>query len=156
MSDPRVDPDVDLRVPADRKELSEHPAAVLGVIAAGGVFGALARAGAQSAVPHQAGGFPWATFAVNVTGCLLIGVLTAALAARPAHPLTRPFLGVGVLGGFTTFSAYAVDAQRLLAGGAAGTAAVYLAATVLAALAAVAAGDAVTARVLAARDGRRR
>ncbi|RLQ02848.1 CrcB family protein, partial [Micromonospora sp. BL1] len=65
-------------------------------------------------------------------------------------------LGVGVLGGFTTFSAYAVDAQRLLTDGAAGTAGAYLAATVLAALAAVAAGDAVTARLLAARDGGRR
>ncbi|NED55888.1 fluoride efflux transporter CrcB, partial [Micromonospora aurantiaca] len=50
MSDPRVDPDVDLRVPADRTELPAHPAAVLGVIAAGGVLGALARAGAQAAV----------------------------------------------------------------------------------------------------------
>ncbi|WP_435123519.1 FluC/FEX family fluoride channel [Micromonospora tulbaghiae] len=156
MSDPRVDPDVDLRVPADRSELSAHPAAVLGVIAAGGVLGALARAGAQTAVPHQPGGFPWATFAVNVTGCLLIGVLMAVLAARPARPLTRPFLGVGVLGGFTTFSAYAVDAQRLLTGGAAGTAGVYLAATVLGALAAVAAADTVTARLLGARDGSRR
>lgn len=156
MSDPRVDPDVDLRVPADRSELSAHPAAVLGVIAAGGVIGALARAGAQVAVPHRPGEFPWATFAVNVAGCLLIGVLMAMLAARPAHPLTRPFLGVGVLGGFTTFSAYAVDAQRLLTDGAAGTAGLYLAATVLGALAAVAAGDTVTTRLLPARDGSRR
>lgn len=156
MSDPRVDPDVDLRVPADRSELSAHPAAVLGVIAAGGVLGALARAGAQAAVPHRPGEFPWATFAVNVVGCLLIGVLTAVLAARPAHPLARPFLGVGVLGGFTTFSAYAVDAQRLLTDGAAGTAGVYLAATVLGALAAVATGDTVTTRLLPTRDGSRR
>ncbi|MGY4911687.1 CrcB family protein [Micromonospora aurantiaca (nom. illeg.)] len=156
VSDPRVDPDVDLRVPVDRSELSAHPAAVLGVIAAGGVLGALARAGTQAAVPQQPGAFPWATFAVNVVGCLLIGVLMAVLAARPAHPLTRPFLGVGVLGGFTTFSAYAVDAQRLLADGAAGTAGVYLAATVLGALAAVATGDRVTARLLPARDGSRR
>ncbi len=156
MSDPRVDPDVDLRVPADRSELSAHPAAVLGVIAAGGVIGALARAGAQAAVPHRPGEFPWATFAINVAGCLLIGVLMAMLAARPAHPLTRPFLGVGVLGGFTTFSAYAVDAQRLLTDGAAGTAGLYLAATVLGALAAVAAGDTVTTRLLPARDGSRR
>ncbi|MFE9870828.1 CrcB family protein [Micromonospora sp. NPDC005686] len=156
VSDPRVDPDVDLRVPADRAELSAHPAVVLGVIAAGGVLGALARAGAQAAVPHSPGGFPWATFAVNVTGCLLIGVLMAVLAARPAHPLTRPFLGVGALGGFTTFSAYAVDAQRLLTDGAAGTAGAYLAVTVLGALAAVATGDTVTARLLATRTGARR
>ncbi|MFI7219714.1 CrcB family protein [Micromonospora maritima] len=149
----RVDPDVDLRVPADRSELTAHPAAVLGVIAAGGVLGALARAGVQAAVPHPPTGFPWATFGVNVTGCLLSGVLMAVLTARPAGPLVRPFLGVGVLGGFTTFSAYAVDAQRLVTAGAAGTALAYLALTVLGALVAVAVGDTVTARLLPARDG---
>ncbi|WP_422741886.1 FluC/FEX family fluoride channel [Micromonospora sp. WMMD754] len=148
----RVDPDVDLRVPGDRGELTAHPAAVLAVIAAGGVLGALARAGVQAAVPHPPTGFPWATFGVNVTGCLLIGVLMATLTARPAGPLARPFLGVGVLGGFTTFSTYAVDAQRLVTAGAAGTALVYLALTVLGALVAVAVGDAVTARLLTARD----
>ncbi|WP_431932357.1 FluC/FEX family fluoride channel [Micromonospora sp. RP3T] len=152
----RVDPDVDLRVPADRTELTAHPAAVLGVIAAGGVLGALARAGAQAAAPHPPTGLPWATFGVNVTGCLLIGVLMAVLTARPAGPLVRPFLGVGVLGGFTTFSAYAVDAQRLVTAGAPGTALVYLAMTVLAALLAVAAGDVVTGRLLAARRGEAR
>jgi CrcB protein len=149
----RVDPDVDLRVPADRGELTAHPATTLGVIAAGGVLGALARAGVQAAVPHPPTGFPWATFGVNVTGCLLIGVLMAVLTARPAGPLARPFLGVGVLGGFTTFSAYAVDAQRLVTAGAAGTALAYLALTVLGALVAVTIGDAVTARLLTARDG---
>lgn len=150
-SESRVDPDVDLRVPADRAELTAHPAAALGVIAAGGALGALARAGAQAAVPHPPAGFPWATFGVNVTGCLLIGVLMAVLTSRPAGPLVRPFLGVGVLGGFTTFSAYAVDAQHLVTAGAPGTALAYLAATVLAALLAVAVGDAVTGRLLAAR-----
>ncbi|WBB76253.1 CrcB family protein [Micromonospora sp. WMMD1128] len=149
----RVDPDVDLRVPADRAELAAHPAAVLGVIAAGGALGALARAGAQAVVPRTPTGFPWATFGVNVTGCLLIGVLMAVLAARPAGPLARPFLGVGLLGGFTTFSAYVVDAQRLVTDGAPGTALAYLAATVLGALLAVAAGDVVTGRLLAARRG---
>ncbi|MFI5833539.1 fluoride efflux transporter FluC [Micromonospora sp. NPDC051300] len=149
----RVDPDVDLRVPADRAELAAHPAAVLGVIAAGGALGALARAGVQAALPHPPTGFPWATFGVNVTGCLLIGALMAVLTARPAGPLVRPFLGVGVLGGFTTFSAYAVDAQRLVTAGAPGTALAYLAATVLTALPAVAAGDAVTGRLLGARRG---
>nr|WP_254909702.1 CrcB family protein [Micromonospora sp. NBS 11-29] len=149
----RVDPDVDFRVPADRAELTARPATVLAVIAAGGVLGALARAGAQAAVPPSPTGFPWATFGVNVTGCLLIGALMAVLTTRPAGPLVRPFLGVGVLGGFTTFSAYAVDAQRLLLAGAAGTALAYLAATVLGALLAVAAGDTVTARLLAARRG---
>ncbi|MGR6320425.1 CrcB family protein [Micromonospora soli] len=149
----RVDPDVDLHVPADRGELAAQPPAVLGVIAAGGVLGALARAGLQTAFPHPPTGFPWATFGINVTGCLLIGVLMAVITARPAGPLVRPFLGVGVLGGFTTFSTYAVDAQRALAAGAPGTALAYLAATVLGALAAVWAGDAVAGRLLARSGG---
>ncbi|MGC1215108.1 MAG: CrcB family protein [Micromonospora sp.] len=149
----RVDPDVDLHVPADRGELAAHPAAVLGAIAAGGVLGALARAGVQTAFPHPPTGFPWATFAVNLAGCLLIGVLMAVIGARPAGPLVRPFLGVGVLGGFTTFSAYVVDIQRTVAAGAAGTALAYLAATLLGALLAVWAGDAAAARLLA-RTGR--
>ncbi|WP_436838003.1 FluC/FEX family fluoride channel [Micromonospora rifamycinica] len=142
----RVDPDVDLRVPADRGELTAHPAAVLGAIAAGGVLGALARAGVQTALPHTPTGFPWSTFTVNVTGCLLIGALMGVLGRRRVGPLVRPFLAVGVLGGFTTFSAYVVDVHRALAAGAAGTALGYLAATLVGGLLAVAAGDALAAR----------
>ncbi|MGW1062452.1 FluC/FEX family fluoride channel [Micromonospora rubida] len=144
----RVDPDVDLRVPGDRGELRARPAAVLGVIAAGGVIGALARAGLQTAFPHRPTGFPWATFAVNVTGCLLIGALMAVVAAGRARPLTRPFLGVGVLGGFTTFSTYAVDVRLAVAAGAAGTAQAYLVATLVGALVAVWLGDAAAGRFL--------
>ncbi|MEV0943346.1 CrcB family protein [Micromonospora wenchangensis] len=151
----RVDPDVDLRVPADRGELAAHPAAVLGVVAAGGALGALARAGVQAALPHTPTGFPWSTFTVNVTGCLLIGALMAVLGRRRAGPLVRPLLGVGVLGGFTTFSAYALDVHRALAAGSAGTALAYLAATLVGGLAAVAAGDALAGRLLDRADRRR-
>ncbi|MBQ0901135.1 CrcB family protein [Micromonospora sp. U21] len=152
--DPRTDPDVDLRVPADRHELPAHPAAVLTAIAAGGVLGALARAGLQHAVPPQPTGFPWATFGVNLTGCLLIGVLMAVLGhLGGGRPLARPFLGVGVLGGFTTFSTYAVDVQQAVVAGAPATALAYLAATVLGALVAVWLGDAAAARLLD-RNGR--
>ena len=153
--EPRTDPDVDLRVPADRRELAVHPLAVLVAIAAGGVLGALARAGLQHAAPHPPTGFPWATFTVNLSGCLLIGVLMAVLGHRGGgHPLARPFLGVGVLGGFTTFSTYAVDIQQAVVAGAPGTAATYLAATVFGALAAVAAGDAAAAGLLRRRAAR--
>ncbi|MEU8390247.1 CrcB family protein [Micromonospora sp. NPDC048842] len=147
--EPRTDPDVDLRVPADRRELTARPATVLAAIAAGGVLGALARAGLQHAVPHPPAGFGWATFTINTSGCLLIGVLMAVLGHLDGGPpLARPFLGVGVLGGFTTFSTYAVDVQQAIVVGAPGTALVYLAATVLGALVAVALGDAVTAGLL--------
>ncbi|MFC0505773.1 fluoride efflux transporter FluC [Micromonospora costi] len=144
-----MDPDVDLRVPRDRRELAAHPVAVLGAIAAGGVLGALGRAGLQAAFPHAPAAFPWATFGINLTGCLLIGALMAVLRARGGGPpLARPFLGVGVLGGFTTFSTYAVDIHQALVAGAPGTALAYLAATVVGALLAVWAGDALAGRLL--------
>ncbi|MET8309355.1 CrcB family protein [Micromonospora sp. NPDC005173] len=153
--EPRTDPDVDLRVPADRDELSTRPATVLAAVAAGGVLGALARAGLQHAAPHAPTDFPWATFGVNLSGCLLIGVLMAALAhLGGGRPLVRPFLGVGVLGGFTTFSTYAVDIQQALVAGSPGTALAYLAATVVGALVAVGLGDAATAGLLRRRAQR--
>lgn len=127
-----MDPDVDLGVPEQRQELAAHPVAVLGAIAPGGAAGAELRYGLS-----RLGGTP-VTLVVNVTGCLLLGVLMTRLgrAARP-HPLIRPLLGVGVLGGYTTFSGYAVDAQRLLAAGRPGLALLALVATPALALPAV-------------------
>jgi CrcB protein len=111
----------------------------LAVIAAGGVVGSLARYGLAEAWTHQPGGFPWATFVTNVVGCFLIGVLLARITPK-SHPLLRPFLGTGVLGGFTTFSTFAVDTDRLLPGHAI-VALVYFFGTLAAALVAVWAGD---------------
>ncbi len=100
-------------------------------------MGALARYGAGIALPHQPETFPLATFAVNVTGCLLIGVLTVVITEwRRVDHLVRLFLTTGVLGGFTTFSTYAVDAHELLRTGHVAVAGSYLAGTLLAALAA--------------------
>jgi fluoride exporter len=118
------------------------PVAVLGVISLGGVLGALARYGLAVAWPHRPRQFPWATFVTNVSGCLLIGVLMVLITeVWSAHRLLRPFLGIGVLGGYTTFSAYTVDVQQLVAAGAARTALAYLAGTLVAALVAVSAGS---------------
>ncbi|MFJ8754417.1 CrcB family protein [Streptomyces sp. NPDC102441] len=129
-----------MSVPAQRAE-TEGPGKwrVLAVIAAGGAAGATARYAASLAWPAAGGGFPWAVFAVNVAGCALIGVLMVLTAerGRVTHPLVRPFLGVGVLGGFTTFSTYAVDVSRLLARQEVATAMAYAAATAVAALGAV-------------------
>jgi CrcB protein len=138
-----IDPDVDLHVPQQRSELRRAPWAVLGTISAGGVLGALARYG----VAEAASGSVWATFAINVAGCLLIGVLMVLITERlDAHRLVRPFLGVGVLGGFTTFSTYVVDAQGLIQDGDPRTALLYLAATPLVALVAVYVGVLFTRR----------
>jgi CrcB protein len=140
-----TDPDVDLHVSGQRAELRRAPWGVLGAISSGGAIGALARYGIGVAVPATPTGFAWGTFAINVSGCLLIGVLMVLITERyRVGPLVRPFLGVGVLGGFTTFSTYVVDIQRLAQGSTAGTALVYLLATVLAALAAVHLGGTLT------------
>ncbi|HEV7657007.1 MAG TPA: CrcB family protein [Mycobacteriales bacterium] len=142
-----IDPDVDL--PTQRRELTAHPAVVLATIAAGGVLGAEARAGIAHLMPTPAGGFPVSTLLINATGCVLIGVLMVlVLEAKRGHPLTRPFLGVGVLGGYTTFSGYAVDAQRLLAGGHVATAVTALALTPVLALLAVTVAARVTRKAL--------
>lgn len=110
-----IDPDVDLRDPVQRAETHPHAWDLLAVIAAGGVVGAEARYGIDRAVPYGASGFPWATLLINVVGCLLIGVLmVTVLELSSPHRLVRPFLGVGLLGGFTTFSTFAVDAERLV------------------------------------------
>ena len=125
--------------------------------ALGGVLGALARWGVARALPSPTGGWPWATLLVNVTGCALIGVLLAVLPARcPGHPWLRAFLATGVLGGYTTFSTFAVEAVRLVDGGAVGTAAAYVAASVFGGLLAVVAGLAAGRALLRIPEGRRR
>jgi CrcB protein len=148
---PPIDSDVDLPVPAQRRRRSWDPG-VLAAIAAGGVLGAEARYGMSLLLPHHPGQWPWATWLTNVSGCFLIGVLMVVITELTSpHRLVRPFLGVGVLGGFTTFSTFAVDAQTLLAGGHRATALAYLAGTVLAAVAAAALGMTLTRRATAGR-----
>jgi CrcB protein len=130
-------------------------AGILAAVAAGGVLGACARYGASLAWPTVPGAFPWTTFWINVTGCTLMGVLMVLITERiTAHPLVRPFLGTGVLGGYTTFSTYAVDAQHLFDGGRAGIALLYLAGTLVAALVAVCGAAALTRRLVPPRPAR--
>ncbi|SDD15341.1 fluoride efflux transporter FluC [Streptomyces prasinopilosus] len=127
-------------------------APVLAVVALGGGAGAAARHAAALRWPTPADGFPWTTLGVNITGCALIGVLMVIITeARTAHPLVRPLLGTGFLGGFTTFSAYAVDGHTLFAGGGRGLALTYLAVTPLAALGAVWLAASATRRALGRR-----
>jgi fluoride exporter len=109
---------------------------VLAVVAAGGSLGSLLRYGASLAWPG-----PWSTLLVNVIGCLGIGMLMFMITeVVVAHRLVRPFIGVGVLGGFTTFSTYVVDAMYLVLAGKSEQALTYLLVTVFAALGAVVLG----------------
>lgn len=111
-----------------------EPRLVLAV-AAGGALGAVARWALGELLPDGSG-FPWTTFAVNVVGCVLLALLPAADVVR-RHVLLPPFLGTGVLGGFTTLSAYAEQGRGLLAGGQQWLALAYLAGTLGACVAAV-------------------
>ena len=116
--------------------------------ALGGVLGALARWALAEVLPSP-GGWPWATLLVNLTGCLLIGVLIAVLAARSSEPAwARPLLGVGVLGGYTTYSTFAVEVVRLVDDGAPLLAAGYVLVSVLGGVAAVALGAVAVRRVV--------
>lgn len=133
--DPDLDPGLD-SVPPRRR--AGTPWRAVAVVAVGGALGALARYGIDLALPTPAGGFPVATFLINVTGCLLIGVLMVLVSeVFTTRPLLRPFVGVGILGGYTTFSTYANDMRGLLRPGSLPVAFAYLAGTLVAALLAV-------------------
>jgi CrcB protein len=106
-------------------------------VAVGGGAGATARYAAEVAWPTSSGGFPWTILAVNASGSALIGVLLVLITeAWTAHRLLRPLIGTGFLGGFTTFSTFAVETRTLLDGHA-GVAAAYVVGTVLSVLLAV-------------------
>lgn len=110
-----VDPDVDLHDPQQQRETRPRQWDLVLVTSAGGILGAWSRYGLGLAVPHNSSAFPWSTVIINATGCLLIGALMVILLELTSpHRLVRPFLGVGVLGGYTTFSTFAVDAERLI------------------------------------------
>jgi CrcB protein len=84
-------------------------------IAAGGAIGALGRYALSSQITHLLGpGFPWGILIVNVLGCFAMGVI-AELSALSLNlsPEMRAFLTTGLLGGFTTFSAFALDTALL-------------------------------------------
>lgn len=110
-----VDPDVDLHDPSQRRETRPRHWDLVLATSAGGVLGAEARYGLGQLVPHHGAQFPWSTVVINATGCAAIGALMVILLELTSpHRLARPFLGVGVLGGFTTYSTFAVDVERLV------------------------------------------
>lgn len=146
-----VDSDIDLhrgRAQAPRRD----EATVLVLVAAGGALGAGARYLIGAFWPVDTVGFPASTLAVNVLGCALIGVLMVLITeVWSTRRHLRPFLGTGLLGGFTTFSTYTIGIQQLLDGSHADIALLYLVATPLSALLAVWATATTTRRLVGRR-----
>ena len=118
-------------------------------VALGGALGASARYLTNVATMRLIGpGFPWATVAVNILGSFLMGALVVTLAHKDATRLA-PFLMTGVLGGFTTFSAFSLDALTLWERGQTGLAAAYVIGSVVLALVGIVGGMAAARAVFA-------
>jgi CrcB protein len=116
------------------------PRTAIVAVAAGGAVGAVIRYCVTLAAPDGGGQFPWTTFTINVVGCFLLALLPASRAIRE-HPWLPPALGTGVLGGFTTMSAYTVQTRGLVDRGEPWLAGLYVFGTLAAALLAVMAAD---------------
>ena len=121
------------------------------LVGIGGALGSIARHGVGVAIARIApvSVTPYATMAVNLAGCLAIGVLAGLVSSHRLliGPGMRAFVFVGVLGGFTTFSSFGLDTFTLAQGGRSGAAAVNVAIQVVVGLALLAAGYAGAARV---------
>src|SRR6478735_10567677 len=109
------------------------------LVAVGGAFGSLLRYGVGLWSLRVAGpGFPWGTLTVNLVGCFLIGVLAELISRKFGGSVElRLLLITGVLGGFTTFSAFSLDALVLFERGETVAALLYIASSVVVSLAAV-------------------
>lgn len=154
--DPDTSGDSHTRAARRRSSLLKSRWDVLLAISAGGALGSLARWGVGELVPWSGTDFPWATFIENVSGGFALGVLMVfVLDVWPPHRYVRPFLGVGLLGGYTTFSTYMLDARILLSEGQVLTAFAYLGGSLLAGLVAVWVGIA-SARLVTPSPIRRR
>ncbi len=114
----------------------------LAATAAGGALGAVFRFLVSTWFGTRFGpGFPWGTFVVNVSGAFLVGVVLQLAATRPGFsPYLRVFLATGILGGYTTFSAFAYETYGLGTAGLTTQSLAYAAGSVVAGLGAVYAG----------------
>jgi CrcB protein len=119
-------------------------------IACGGALGALIRISVAQALPVSAGSWPWATFAVNLAGALMLGYFVTRLQERlPVSTLRRPLLGTGLCGALTTFSTVQIELLRMTDHHRYALAAGYLLVSVLGGYLAVFASSALVRRVRA-------
>jgi fluoride exporter len=110
-------------------------------LAIGGALGAVARYAVSLAIPTQDGQFPWSTFIINVSASFVLGFVLILLVEQfPRGRLARPVIGTGVIGGYSTFSTFVLDAVELMRAGYVGIAVIYLLASVAIGLLAVSIG----------------
>ncbi|MFM6851690.1 MAG: fluoride efflux transporter FluC [Terrabacter sp.] len=135
---------------APPRAVHRHPG-LLALIFVGGALGTGARASLEDLAPADPAGVPWMTLCINVIGSLLLGLLLETLArtgddtgGRRAARLT---LGTGVLGGFTTYSTFAVEAVRRLESGSLAVGLGYSVCSVVLGAAAAAGGYVVARRI---------
>lgn len=100
----------------------------------GAGFGGVLRHGVNLVALRLGQNFPWGTLGINVLGSVLMGVVTGWFALRGGSPQARLFLATGMLGGFTTFSTFSLEAFTLVEGGEWGAALAYVLVSVLAGL----------------------
>jgi fluoride exporter len=169
MDDPRhdpregalpVDPDLEVDEDADRAPRAPHLRwSAIGLVAAGGALGTFLRYALTLVVPSW-NGIPLAILLINVTGAFLLGLLLEALVRggpdRGRRQAIRLFAGTGILGGYTTYSTFAVDTDGLLVAAQFGAGALYGLATVLIGAAASVAGIVLGAALHRAHDRRAR
>jgi len=121
------------------------------VVFVGGALGTSIRAALEAAFPAQPGGWPWATFLINVSGAFLLGLLLETLSRRGpdvgARRLVRLGLGTGVMGGYTTYSTFTLETVRLIGSGAMLAGIGYALGSVLIGLAAALAGSRLAIRL---------
>lgn len=136
------------RLDVDVRSASRIRGRLAAAVFAGGVAGALLRAGLARALPWDGHGWPWATFVVNLAGTVLLGYLATRLQERlPPSTYRRPLLGTGFCGALTTFSTFQLELIDLMRHGAPATAVAYALASVLLGLAGVHLATASTRRV---------
>ncbi len=133
-----IDPDLPVneqagaRLPLKRRRGRRAQMVVVMALGCGGVAGALGRYALSVAIPTGIEGFPWGTFLINVSGSAVLGFLLILLIEQfPRGRLARPVIGTGVLGAYTTFSTYMVDAVLLVRAGRPVTALAYVLASAL-------------------------
>ncbi|HRQ78624.1 MAG TPA: fluoride efflux transporter CrcB [Gemmatimonadaceae bacterium] len=117
------------------------PLSVLLGVAGGGALGSLLRFAVGRLLPSAPTAMPWSTLGINVLGSFALGLLAGASLARPdASPALRAFLGIGLLGGFTTFSTFSLETVTLAQSGSPARALLYITLSVSLAIAAAGIG----------------